>query len=109
METIMHSPPLLAATAWIPVAQSFDGHHDWGGGWWLLMGAGMLIFLGLVIAGGVWLARELSVRRPQQSSTPSALEVLDHRFADGAISVEEYDERRRAILEAQRERRSADG
>ena len=73
------------------------------------MGAGMLIFWGLVIAGGVWLARELSARRTARPSTPSALEVLDHRFADGTISVEEYDERRRAILDAHRERRDTDG
>jgi putative membrane protein len=108
MEAIMHLPPLLATT-WLPLAQSFEGHHDWDGGWWILMGAGMLVFWGLVIAGGVWLARELSARRTARPSTPSALEVLDHRFADGTISVEEYDERRRAILDAHRERRDTDG
>lgn len=84
----------------LPLADTFDGHHDWGGGWWVVMALGMLIFWGAVIAGGVWLVRELSGRRASHGDEPSALEILDRRFAEGAIPVEEYGERRRALLEA---------
>lgn len=94
--------PTISAVA-LPLADSFGGHHDWGGGWWVVMALGMLIFSAIVIASGVWLVRELSARRRPGltgDSEPAALEILDRRLAEGAISTEEYEERRRALLDA---------
>ena len=90
-------------TALLPAANGFDGHHDWGGGWWILMVVAMVAFWALVIGGVIWLARELSRRRPPRETGdgPAALGILDRRLAEGAISVEEYTERRRALLEAE--------
>ncbi len=76
----------------------WDHHMDWDGGWWVLMAIGMVLFWGLVIAGIVWLVRELSGRGGRLGGEPGALELLDRRLADGTISPEDYHERR-AILE----------
>ena len=80
-----------------------DSEIDWGhmnmdGGWWLVMMIGMLLFWALVLVGIVWVVRELSGSRPRQGGDqPDALAVLDRRLAEGAISPEDYHERR-AIL-----------
>lgn len=97
--------PTISAVA-LPLADSFDGHHDWGGGGWVVMALGMLIFWAIVIAGGVWLVREFSARRRPGlagDGEPAALEILARRLAEGAISTEEYEERRRALLDVRRE------
>ena len=79
------------------VAQSsdWDGHHgDWGGGWWIVM----LLFWVLVAAGIVWAISRASRSQPDErraGATP--LEILERRLAEGSISVEEYEERRRAL------------
>ncbi len=70
--------------------------HDFGAGWWIVMMLGMLIFWGLVIAGVVWLVRELSGRRPDRDSE-RPLDVLQRRLAEGDISVEEYEQRRETL------------
>lgn len=56
----------------------------------------MALFWGAVIFGLIWLAREPSKRRPRRHHQ-SALEILDRRFAEGALSVDEY-QRRRGVL-----------
>lgn len=73
-----------------------DGHMNWDGGWWILMALGMVLFWGLVIAGIVWVVREVGSHR-HSTARPDPLAVLDHRLADGTITPEEYRERR-AIL-----------
>ena len=91
------------ATALAPLADAFEGHHDWGGGWWIVMAGGMLVFWALVIAGGIWLVRELSANRrsgERPGNDPGAVEILARRLAEGAISIEEYSERRRALIDA---------
>lgn len=77
-------------------ADSLD-MHEWGSGMWIAMMLGVLIFWCLVIAGVVWLVREVTggARRRQEREDP--LDILQRRLADGDISVEEY-ERRRAAL-----------
>lgn len=78
----------------------WDGHMDWDGGWWIVMGLGMVIFWGLVIVGIVWLVRELAGPRRHGSETGrdgDPLAILDRRLAEGTITTEEYRERR-AIL-----------
>lgn len=78
------------------VAQSYD-HHDGG---WVVMGIGMLAFWVLVIALIVWLVRAWGPAHhhgPARPETP--LEVLDRRLAEGATSIEEYEQRRRILSE----------
>ena len=72
-------------------------HGDFGSGWWIVMMLGMLLFWGLIIAAVVWAVRELRHSRGRDAGlkTPSAL--LDHRFASGEISADEYRERK-AVL-----------
>ena len=83
------------STALVVFADTWD-MHDGGGGWWVLMVLGMVLFWGLVIAGIVWLARAGIGDRPG-GGAKGAKEVLDERLATGEISVEEY-ERRREVL-----------
>jgi putative membrane protein len=72
---------------------------DWGhmgGGWWVVMAIGMVLFWALVIVGLVWLVRELTGRRgPGLGQDP--LELLDRRLAEGTISPEDYRERREIL------------
>jgi putative membrane protein len=76
---------------------------DWNhmdGGAWVWMGLGMLVFWALVIFGVVWLVRTLtdhSAGSPR-GSEKSALEVLDHKLAEEAISPDEYRERRQLLV-----------
>ena len=94
---------LLADVDW-------DGHMDLDGGWWIVMGLGMIVFWGLVILGVVWLVRELARPREERpvASGPDALAILDRRFAAGEISPEEYRERR-AVLRGEPVTSSDDG
>ncbi len=87
-------PPLLADT--------FDGHHGWGDGWWVVMVIGMVVFWAAVIAGGIWLVRELTGRARSREPGETPFEILDRRLAEGEISIEEHGERRRALLEARK-------
>lgn len=74
------------------------GHMDWGGGWGVLMVIGMIVFWSLVIVGLFWLLREIgSSRTAQAKPDDDPLRILDRRFAEGAISPDDYRERR-AIL-----------
>jgi putative membrane protein len=86
------------ATAALQLADSgWNGHmDDWGPGWWVVMGVMMIVFWGLVIGGIVWLIRYLPHGRQREAS---ALELLERRLALGEISVEEYEERRKALAE----------
>lgn len=72
-----------------------DGHHM-DGGWWVVMAIGMVLFWALVVAGLVWLVRELTGGRGFRSRQ-DPLKLLDRRLAEGTISPEDY-EKRRAIL-----------
>ena len=78
---------LLADVDW-------DGHMDMDGGWWIVMMLGMVLFWALVIVGVVWVVRELGRSQRHDRAEPDALAVLDRRLAEGAISTEEYMERR---------------
>lgn len=84
----------------------FNGHMDWDGGWGAVMMIGMVLFWGLLIAGAIWLVRELSgARQTGGADAKDPLEVLDRRLAEGLISVEEYQQRRALLLEAREKRR----
>jgi putative membrane protein len=68
-----------------------------GGGWWIAHLIFMLLIAALVILAIVWLVRNLGAGPGVRHGEPTALEVLDRRFAEGALSVEEYHERRRIL------------
>lgn len=80
----------------LPLAD-FEGHMDWDGGWGILMVLGMILFWGLVIAAFVWVVRELSGSRRHSATAADPLAILDRRLAEGALSPEEYRERREIL------------
>ena len=85
----------------LPLAQ-WD-HHDWDGGWWIVMAIAMMLFWGLVLAGLIWLARTVLVdrhRAAQGARESSAIEILDRRLAEGEIEIEEYRTRREELERA---------
>jgi putative membrane protein len=86
----------------IPLADTWGMHGDVGWGWMALMMVVMVLFWGAVIVGIVWLIRTIAGGGPAPArETPagreSAVEILDRRFAEGALTVEDY-RARRAIL-----------
>jgi putative membrane protein len=94
---------LLARAVGVPIAQMGDGWDmGWGTGWGIAMMVAMLLFLALVIVGAVWLIRylirESEGSRPEHRAQASAVEVLERRFAEGEIDIDEYRERR-SVLE----------
>jgi putative membrane protein len=73
-----------------------DWHHD-GPGWWIVFP----LFWILVLIGIVFLLRARgSWGRPRFAGPhrENALDVLDRRYAQGEIGLDEYQERR-AVLE----------
>ena len=71
-----------------------------GGSWWMAMGwLGMAGFWGLII----WAVYALMTRLPHKSSDqdsphkPTALEILERRYARGDIGVERFEEMRRRL------------
>lgn len=82
------------------VADTWGMHgDDIGTGWWIVMMVFMMLFWGAVILGIVWLVRGASGGGwhwgGERKETPS--EILERRFAEGAISVEDYQARREII------------
>jgi len=82
----------------LPLADGFDMHGDFGGGWWIVMMVGMVVFWGLIIVGAVWIVREIAGGRERRAAGETPVALLDRRFAAGEISVEEYRERRAALV-----------
>jgi putative membrane protein len=82
---------LLIADTW--------GMHDSdiGTGWWIVMMVGMVLFWGLVILGVIWLVREVGGARRHDGGSGDPLAILDRRLAEGAITVEEYEQRRKIL------------
>jgi putative membrane protein len=93
----------LQAVLLIAQSRDWDDHHmDWDGGWWILMMLGMVLIVALVVVGIVWLVQTMQhggrgTHRPHE---PTPLELLDRRLAEGAITVEEYEQRRRVLRES---------
>jgi putative membrane protein len=78
-------------------ADGFDMHGDFGGGWWIVMMLGMVVFWGLIIVGVVWIVREIVGSRTRHEATETPIALLERRFAAGEISADEYRERK-AVL-----------
>ncbi|WP_148882248.1 SHOCT domain-containing protein [Thermococcus aciditolerans] len=77
------------------------GWHDMMGfGWFGWFGAiFMLLFWVLIIAGIIWFIKWLVEQSSSSTSKKSALEILDEKYARGEIDDEEYEKRRRRLLE----------
>jgi putative membrane protein len=73
-----------------------DSLIAFAGGWWILPGP--LLWL-LLLIGVVFLVRGRSDGPPgTDGNRESAIDVLDRRFAEGELTLEEYRERR-SVLE----------
>jgi Predicted membrane protein (DUF2078). len=69
---------------------------DVGAGWMIVMMLGMVVFWGLVVVGIVWLLRE-AIGRSHHGPGDDPLSILDRRLAEGQISVEEYEQRKKTL------------
>jgi uncharacterized membrane protein len=85
----------------IPQADTWM-HGGWGWGWMTLMMVAMVLFWGAVIFGIFWLIRG-TVRggwavseAPVNKETP--VEILERRFAEGAITPDDYRARREVLV-----------
>jgi putative membrane protein len=67
------------------------------GGWWIPPGP---LFWLLLIIGIVFLVRSRN-GRPPSSGQETGIDVLERRFAEGELSLEQYRERR-SVLEEKR-------
>lgn len=94
----------LTALLLVADDDGWDGHMDWDGAWPTLMMLAMILFWVLVLAGLFWAVKTYAERPPggggatAESKPPVA--ILDQRLAEGAITVEEYESRRRVLTGA---------
>jgi putative membrane protein len=89
----------LANAVALPVADTWGMHGDVGTGWWIVLMVGMAVFWGAVVLAGVWLLRgALQGRHPESTDTP--MDVLQRRFAEGVISAEDFEQRRKLLADA---------
>lgn len=90
----------------IPVADTWGMHGDVGWGWMVGMMLMMVLFWGAIIFGAIWLIRGAIGRRPEERRE-SPTDLLERRFAEGAISVEDYRTRRKVLLNGSAEATTA--
>jgi uncharacterized membrane protein len=87
--------------------------HDIGTGWWVVMIPMMLLFMGammwMMMRGmGGSSSRDSSAPRDSFVSRDNPIETLERRLAEGEISIEEYRERREALVDGSAERSGDD-
>ena len=87
----------MSIASTVLLADMWDTNGHMGGGWWIVMMLWMVFFWGAVIFGVVWFARGGSLDGWRSDRKESPLETLDRRFAEGAMSVDEYHERRETL------------
>lgn len=90
----------------IPVADTWGMHGDVGWGWMIGMMIVMVLFWGAIIFGAIWLIRATVGGRPEERRE-SPTELLERRFAEGAISVEDYRARRKVLVNGSTEANGA--
>jgi putative membrane protein len=76
------------------------GNDMFHGDYWMWgMHAGWWFFLLIVLIGVFWIfsASRRADRGPQSSDPASPLDILKRRYAEGEISTEEYEERKRNL------------
>lgn len=69
----------------------FDGM---GGGWWM-----MTLWWVIIIAAIILLVRYITPNKSLQPSQKSALDILKERYARGEIDKEEFQEKKKDLLE----------
>lgn len=79
------------------VADMWDADGHMGGGWWIVMMIGMLVFWGAVIVAIAWLVRNGAPDSWRRDKSETPIEILERRFAEGSISADEYRERREVL------------
>lgn len=89
-------------TELIPLADTWGMHGDVGWGWMTVMMGMMVLFWAALVLGVVWLVRGAARSVTRSDGAPGGretpLEVLDRRFAEGAISAEDYGARREVLV-----------
>ena len=92
-----------AAAAQSVAERDWFWHPGWGWGHMIFGSLMMIVFWGAIIVLVVllvrWLIRGDASDQRGPASHPTALEVLQERFAKGEIDREEYEERRRILSE----------
>ncbi len=83
-------------TTFLARANDWNGHMDWGGGWWMIVW-GTLMMGGLVLLG-LYLVRSMpgspmNDRGSETNPTDRAHTILAERYARGELTSEEYQER----------------
>lgn len=84
----------------LPPADTWGMHGDVGTGWMIGMSVMMVVFWGLIILGIAWAIRGVERGGPTPGETlrkESAVEILERRFAEGAITPEDYRARREVL------------
>lgn len=61
---------------------------------------GMGLFWLAIVLGVVWLIRDGAEQRQPGTPSENALRILDRRLAEGAVSLEEYTQRRDVLTGA---------
>ena len=86
----------------IALADAWGMHGDVGAGWMVLMMALMVLFWGAIIFGVVWFIRGANRGEAPPDGTAgskeSPVETLERRFAEGAITPEDYRARREVLV-----------
>jgi putative membrane protein len=81
-------------------------HMGDGWGWWMIYGLVFMIAFWVIIA---WAIGSAGRRPPGDSAAPprhgepTALQILERRYANGDLTDEEFEEKRRRLLGTQRE------
>lgn len=102
--------PALAVTFWaLPaLAQGIEGrefyrHYDFGFGHMLFGGLFMIVFwsaiIVLIVIAVRWLGGGGPGRHERPAGRPSALEILQERYARGDIDHDEYERRKQLLAE----------
>lgn len=82
----------------VSLADTWGMHgDDVGAGWMIVMILLMVLFWGAIIFGIVWAARGFDGWRSRRGGRETPIDILERRFAEGAISAEEYRERRQTL------------
>lgn len=77
------------------------GHMEGWGGYWLMGLVCLLVVVGLVLLI-VWAFRAPGSKRAGEGAPPSAespLEILKKRYAQGELSDEEFEEKKRRLTQ----------
>jgi putative membrane protein len=96
----------------IRLADAWGMHGDVGAGWWIVMMVFMVLFWGGIIFGIAWLVkgsiRGSSTPAERPATKESPVEILERRFAEGAISPEDYRTRLEVLAKGRPEPKGGD-